>query len=210
MKKDLIILAADEQARSMLIPLLERIPAVFGLRSFSADVIVHEKRDPGCYTKGVDKLNGHANEYDNCILIFDHEGCGAEHKKSAMEIEAELEKELENGLWPNRNAVVVIEPELENWVWTDSVHTSDAMGWGTDLEQLQQWLIAQKLLKTNALKPERPKEAMDAAVKHRLRKPISKTTFASIAAKASFKSCTSPSFLKFKDTILRWFTPENP
>ncbi len=140
--------------------------------------------------------------------MFDHEGCGAEHK-SAAEIETELERQLITRGWNNRNAVIVIEPELENWIWTNSLHTAKAMGW-EDLATLTAWLTAQKWLQPNAKKPNHPKEAMEAAVKYRLRKPITKEMFESIAAKASFKSCTSPSFIKFKDTIVRWFTTENP
>jgi hypothetical protein len=209
MKKDLIILSADRTAQGMIASLLQRFPQVLGIPAFSWKVIVHDLRDPGCYSFGIEELSDYASEYEHCILIFDHEGCGAEHK-SPSEIEAELERKLTNGLWPNRNAVIVIEPELENWVWTNSIHTSAAIGWGNDREGLQSWLIAHKWLAPDETKPKRPKEAMQASYKFKLNSPIPATTFQSIAAKASFKSCTSPSFLKFKSTITTWFQHKNP
>jgi hypothetical protein len=207
MKKDLIILAADSTARTMLDQLIDRFPIVLGLRPFSCEILVHPKRDPGCYNFGVDDLTEYEKHFEHCILMFDHEGCGAEHN-SAAEIETELERQLITRGWNNRNAVIVIDPELENWIWTNSLHTAKAMGW-EDLATLTAWLTAQKWLQPNAKKPNHPKEAMEAAVKYRLRKPITKEMFESIAAKASFKSCTSPSFIKFKNTVVRWFTPEN-
>jgi hypothetical protein len=209
MKRDLIIVAADRAAQVMLIELLNRLPPALGLREFSWQVLVHENRDPGCYTKGVDKLDLSAKDFEHCILIFDHEGCGAEHK-SPTEIQSELEQKLTNGLWPNRNAVIVIDPELENWVWTNSIHTSAAMGWGSDRDGLKSWLIAKDWLGPNDEKPKRPKEAMEASHKFKVKAPITSDTFATIAAKASFKSCTSPSFLKFKSTITTWFQAPNP
>lgn len=209
MKEDLIVLSADRSAKAMIEAVLHRFPKTLGTKPFTFKVAVHELRDPGCYAQGVSKLDEYANHYAYCILIFDHEGSGAE-RKTATEIEHELEKQLSNGLWLDRNAVIVIEPELENWVWTDSVHTSTAFGWGNDREALKAWLIAQKWLQPNTSKPIRPKEAMEAAIKLKLKAPISSETFQAIAAKASFKSCTSPSFIKFKDTIVRWFTPETP
>lgn len=125
-------------------------------------------------------------------------------EKSPLEIEMELERELNNGLWQDCNAVIVIEPELENWVWTNSLHTAKAMGWN-DLESLHRWLIERNWLKPDAAKPERPKEAMQAAVEQMRKTTISSVTFQSIAQKASFKSCTSASFQKFQSTITAWF-----
>jgi hypothetical protein len=209
MKRDLIVVAADRAAQVMLIELLDRFPLALGLRPFTYEVIVHENRDPGCYTMGVEKLDLKAKEFEYCILIFDHEGCGAEHK-SPPEIEIELEKQLTKGLWTDRNAVIVIEPELENWVWTNSIHTSAAIGWGNDREGLRSWLVAKAWLEPNEEKPKRPKEAMEASHKFKLNTPITSDTFQSIAAKASFKSCTSPSFQKFRSTITTWFQHKNP
>lgn len=208
MKKDLIILAADSTARIMLEQLIVRFPNALGVRPFSCEILVHPKRDPGCYNFGVDDLTEYEKHFKHCILIFDHEGCGFEHK-TPLEIEAELERQLTIRGWSNRNAVIVIEPELENWVWTNSIHTATAMGW-EDLTSLNEWLVERRWLQPDAAKPRRPKEAMQAAVKQKLRTQIASSTFATIAQKASFKSCTSPSFLKFKSTITTWFQTQNP
>lgn len=42
---------------------------------------------------------------------------------------------------------------------------------------------------------------METAIKMKIKAPISF---------ASFKSCTSPSFLKFKSTIINWFQIPTP
>jgi hypothetical protein len=202
MKKDLVVLSADRSAQGLISEVLKRFPIILGVRPFSWEVMVHDEKDPGCYTYGVQELNNYTKDFSYCILIFDHEGSGAEDK-TIEEIESGLEGKLNKGLWIDRNAVIVIEPELENWIWTNSPHTSNALGWGNEPEELNHWLIAQKWLSPSASKPARPKEAMQAAMRTRI--PISSATFESIGRRASFKSCTSRSFLKFKDTITNWF-----
>jgi len=63
MKKDLIILAADSTARTVLDQLIDRFPIVFGLRPFSCEILVHQKRDPGCYNSGVGDLTEYEKHY---------------------------------------------------------------------------------------------------------------------------------------------------
>ena len=47
-------------------------------------------------------------------------GSGGEFTRPET-LEIDLENQLKSNGWPNNNAaVIIIEPELEAWVWTDS------------------------------------------------------------------------------------------
>ena len=127
--------------------------------------------------------------------------------KRREELEALIESQLSNH-WGDRAAAIVIDPELENWVWTDSPHVAQAIGWRGDIAALRTWLQNQGLLEESRAKPTDPKAALETALA-RMRKPKSSSLFAEIASKVSLRACTDPAFQKLKTTLQHWF-PEVP
>ncbi len=101
--------------------------------------------------------------------------------------------------------MIVIDPELENWVWSRSIHVATALGWRDPTLDVREWLLDQNYLAdTTQSKPTPPKEAMEAVLRH-ARKARSSAIYRAIANNVSLTSCDDPSFVKFRQTLLTWF-----
>ena len=108
--------------------------------------------------------------------------------------------------WEERAAVIVIDPELENWVWSDSPKLAAELGWTDQPMVLRAWLRQNNFLDhEDSIKPKRPKEAMDAVLKE-MKKPRSSAIYFAIANAVNFRHCQDASFLKLKETLQSWFS----
>ena len=204
---DLIILVADKSMEAALEGALSREKAL-GIRSVSYEIKRHAEKDCGCLTNGIEFLSIFARQYQHALLIFDYEGCGAE-MTPINELESELRDDLGRRGWADRAEVIIINPELEIWVWSNSPWVDEIMGWKGRAPKLRQWL-RQKYPdywpELNA-KPLRPKEALEASLRE-VRKVPSASLFKRLAEKVSFDNCTDPAFGKFKTTLRHWFREE--
>jgi hypothetical protein len=200
--RDLLVVAADANIEHALKGVLQRHEAL-QLRPFTFDVSVHPERDPGCLLRGATFCRAQAARYGYALIVFDRDGCGQEQKgRDALEVQ--VEAELAADWTPERSAVVVIEPELESWVWSDSPHVETALGWkaGTLLSRLRH----DGHISDAQPKPAQPKERMEWALRE-ARKPRSSSVYRTIAADVSLSRCTDASFGKLKATLRRWFAP---
>ena len=111
--------------------------------------------------------------------------------------------------WTDNAAVIVIDPELENWVWVDSPHVDDVLGWRGRGPGLWEWLRQKGMLPPDAPKPVRPKEAVEEALRV-ARKPRSSSLYRNLAEHVTLETCTDPAFQKFRDTIVSWFSAGPP
>ena len=166
----------------------------------------HSGKDPGCYGKAHEFLRASHKRYAHAIVIFDREGCGKE-SQTRETLEAEVEERLARNGWRGRARVVVLEPELESWVWSDSPHVPKALGWPRTPPDLRSWLVQRGLLEENRVKPARPKEAMEAVLRH-VRKPPSSKIFQTLAENVSLACCVDPAFGKLRTTLHEWFPAE--
>lgn len=137
------------------------------------------------------------------LVVFDREGSGAENK-TAAEIEADLERRLDVSGWDGRARAVVIDPETEIWLWSDSPHVAAAPGWTAGESELRQWLTGQGFLLAGAVKPVRPKEAMLAVLRETRVKP-SAAILAEAARKVGLDRCQDRSFVRFRQILRGWF-----
>ena len=204
MKKDLIILFADQDTKNLLDGLLPRIHRIENLREFTYDIRVHVNRDNGVLNDGASFLRNFLSTHNFAIAIFDFEGCGQENNKTRGEIELSLELNLVKHGWPSDNCVtIVIEPEVENWIWVNSPHLPSSIDWSMS-EDIYQWLENQKFISTGQLKPNRPKEAFEAALRicGVARSPA---LYKAIASRASYKHCQEASFWKLIGALRTWF-----
>ena len=117
------------------------------------------------------------------------------------QLEQKVEAKLFRVGW-QQAAAIVLEPELEIWVWSDSPHVVEILGWKQP--DLNRWLKHQRFLRENELKPTRPKESMEAALRQ-VRKPRSSILYRRLAEKVSLGRCTDDAFNKFKTTLQNWF-----
>ncbi len=201
--KDLIILVADQNMRDCIGGLIPRFQHIFAISPINFDIFVHTNRDPGCRTQSSDFLKAFQKKYRYSLIIFDKEGCGKE-SLSRTELEAEVERSLSCNGWANRSKAIVIDPELENWIWIKSRKLAEVINW-KNTESLYQWLAEQGYMDSNSLKPNSPKEAFEKAL-YISKKRRSSSIYKQIASQVSFKSCSDLAFLKLKETITNWFS----
>ena len=200
-RKDLIVLAADKCMEAAVRGLLSRSEAL-GIRSVTADIHRHPEKDPGCRIDGVDFLAPFSAKYGNALLMYDFEGCG-DTAKPVTEQEDYLRQRL-GKVWGQRADAVIIEPELDIWVWSRSPHVETILGWKDRNPSLREWLVDREHLRAGDLKPYRPKEALEDALRI-VRQPRSSSLYEDLARTVGLKECTDPSFCRFHDILRKWF-----
>lgn len=199
--RDLIALVADKSIECALIGLLSR-PQALGIRPIACDVFAHPERDPACLRKAGSFLRPHASTYRYAVVVFDREGCGKE-QKARRQLEADVERTLASSGWRDRAAAIVIDPELENWVWSDSPEVDRVLGWAESLKGVRQWVNEQGFSISRG-KPDRPKEAMEAALRQ-VRKPRSSGLFRRLGEHVSLDRCQDQAFRKLRAQLKAWF-----
>jgi hypothetical protein len=199
---DLVILVPDKNLEAAVKGILTR-PSSLGIRQLDLQVLIHPGRDSGCLKQGHDLLRPFSNRYARGLILLDREGCGRE-KESREELEISVEKQLRASGWGDRAAAIVIDPELEIWVWSESPHLPRALGWEFDLTSLRQWLMEHHFWEPGHLKPARPKEAMEKILRMRS-KPRSSAIYLELARKVGLQRCQDPAFIKLRETLTAWF-----
>ncbi len=198
--KDLVILVPDKNVQFGIDGLLSRYESL-NIKRISYEIFVHPYRDPGVYHYAVDFLRPYSSQYSYALVFLDREGSGQEG--SVDEISKKIKKDIEKSGWQNRVEVIVFDPELEIWVWAESPHTAEALGWNS-YPELKAWLIQQGLWKQDTSKPERPKEAVEMSLKEK-RLPRSSSIYLEIAQKVTLSKCQDQAFKKFRDILQEWF-----
>lgn len=200
---DLIALVPDKDQRETLDGLLTTRIGSLGIRKISFKILVHPRRDPGCYIEAQDILQPLVNKASYALVVFDHEGSGQEGR-SANEIADDLLDRLSRSGWQNRAQVLVIEPELEIWVWSDSPQVDAALGWSGRSENLRGWLSIRGVWPDNSPKPPRPKECLLEALRE-VRVRRSSAIYRQLAEKVGLERCQDPAFNELKDILRSWF-----
>lgn len=201
-QRDLVVLVADKDMEQAIRQLLQR-PASLGISALTHEVYTHPARDNGCRTASHELLRPLASQYRFALVLFDREGSGGDVIERGQ-LERQVEGRLEANSWSGRCGALVLDPELEIWVWTDSSELDQVIGWAGRQPPVREWLRAQGFTVNANGKPDRPKEALREALRH-VRKQPSASLFAALAAKASLSRCTDPAFQKLKTTLQRWF-----
>jgi len=203
-RKDLILLTADRNMEFTFRGILERFQSL-RIRPLVTEFRGHPHKDPGCLRESHDFLRPFVNQYEHALVIFDRDGCGA--KESCREaLEERVERLLfENG-WGYRAAAIVIAPELDVWVWSDSPEVDIVLGWLNREPNLRNWIKSEGFLQSGEVKPRRPKEALEQALRQS-RTPRSSMLYQKLAERVSFERCIDPAFLKLMQTLQAWFPP---
>ncbi len=201
-KKDLVVLVADRNIEYAMKGLLSRSEAI-DIREITYDIHVHPEHDTGCLLHGCEFLRPFVNGYLHALIIFDHDGCGQEIM-IRTDLENDIERQLSGSGWDNRAAAIVIDPELEIWVWSDSPHVESILGWAGRQPDLRTWLGEKGYFAEEQIKPSQPKNAMETALRM-VQKPRSSSIFLQLAQNVSVNRCRDQAFLKFKNTLRTWF-----
>ena len=201
--KDLVVLAADKNIEHTLKGLFSR-PQSLGIQPIEVDIFIEPEHDPACAIRGVSFLSSFSNNYSFALLVFDHQGSGKE-SITVQDLQDQLNAELTQSTWgTGRARALVLAPELETWIWSNSPHVDKITGWKNRTPGLRPWLAEQGWLQDGQTKPIQPKEAFEAALRV-AHTPRSSSLYLKIAKKVSLERCTDTSFMEFKVIMQNWF-----
>ncbi len=205
---DLVALVPDQDYEKALEGLFLRHQAL-GIRPITFTYYRHPNRDAGCRAKCTSFLRPFIDQFDYALVMFDFEGSGAENH-AREHIEIGIETDLARNGWAERSAVIVVEPEIEAWVWSDSCSVDEILNWRGHQPEIRTMIKDRTAYWTDENpKPHRPKEALRWALRHAERpKPFSSAIFKDLATKVSFNRCIDPSFDKLRTTLTAWFGNE--
>ncbi len=198
--KDRYCLVADKNAKSALLGALQR-PNALGIRRINFEVAVHSGRDPGARTTGPEILALQRKHYHHAFLMLDFEGSGYP-KPNAGELEEILDSRL-HSRWGANAKAIVIEPELDVWMWGASNALEQILQW-PEGGGIRPWLRRQGFEFHANEKPLLPKEALEAVLR-RCGTPGSSSIYQLLAERISLVHCTDTAFHRVRDTLRRWF-----
>lgn len=179
------------------------MPSKLGLAAVNYRIIIAPRHDGEARTRAHELLRPFVRTARYALVVFDREGCGSNSHREELENQT-LAKLTENG-WDGRASVVVIDPELEVWVWSGSPKVDATLGWSGRRTPLRDELKKRGFLASGKFKPQQPKSAMLWALRE-ARKPRSSSLFKELAGEVSWERCSDPAFLKLKSTLETWFT----
>lgn len=200
MARDLIVLVADKNIHYGLRGLFAR-PRALGIRQIDAEILVHPRRDPACAREAHAFLRPFARLFDHALVVYDHEGSGFEHRPSA-EVAAQVRTNLA-GDWRDRGDVVVLDPELEIWVFSDSPHVANCLGWRRQ-RRLRHWLQERGMWPDGTRKPPAPRAALERVLQE-LRRPRSSSLYECLGRRVGTRDCVDPAFVRLRTVLSGWF-----
>jgi hypothetical protein len=199
---DLVALVPGADEKATLEALLSHRQASLGIRQLRCRVLKHHRRDPGCFHEAPDVLRGYARLASHALVLLDREGSGQEHL-GREEIAADLRHRLTINGWNDRAAAIVVDPELEVWVWSDSPWVENVLGWKQSGSRIRQWLI-DRGWPADRPKPTRPKECLEAVLRQTTRR-FSSSIFGELAQSVGLEDCTDPAFVDLRSVLRAWF-----
>jgi hypothetical protein len=200
--RELVVLVADKDMEEAIKGLLGR-PQALGIRPVQYDIFVYPRRDPGIVNEAQDFLRSFTQSHEHALVLFDHEGCGRDETAPSV-LENQIEEALARTGWADRSRVIVLVPELEAWVWSQSPHVPRCLGWAGQQPPLRQWLAETGRWPPDAPKPPRPKEAYLDALRY-ARKAQSSAIYGELARSVSLQGHSDAAFLRFTTTVRAWF-----
>ena len=200
--RDLFVLTADQDMNATMVSLLQR-PQSLDTRKIQYAIDRHRRRDPGCRTDSSRRLRPYLGEYRYALVVFDKHGCGRDHAPRE-DIQLEVEKDLSRNGWEGKSKAIVIDPELESWVWSKSNHVPRVLGWTEGYSELRGWLGSRNLWPEKTVKPPDPKTAMRDALYNK-GQSVSSALFSQLAESVSLQECECPAFNELKSTLQGWF-----
>jgi hypothetical protein len=206
--RDLFILTADNTMTHVLRSFFKRsgFAHSLGCGSFSIDVLADIMNIPGftdggLHTRANELLLPYLDTHRHAIIMLDKHFGG---ERPANEVRTEIEENLQRSGWNTTGpeaAVVVIDPELEVWLWQDNIHVESAL---RALSGLRQKLQRDGIWPEGQAKPNQPKETMLAQIRaNRVGTPT--PAYCKIASSVSLRGCSDASFDSFRNQLQTWF-----
>jgi len=202
--KPLVVLTADKNAQFALRGIFSRARSL-NIQPIRPDYHIHPEKDPGVLRNAHEFLRPSSRLYQHALVVMDREGSGQEGQARET-MERQIESAMSQSGWGDRAAAIVIDPELDLWVWSSSPHVDGELGWTGRQPGLRTWLKERGFLTEGMPKPARPKEALEAALRE-VKLPRSSSIYEALAKKVSLARCTDPAFAKLQAVLRDWFPP---
>lgn len=200
--KDLIILVADKNAQFALKGALGR-PEAMQIKPLQCEFLVHPGRDGGVRKSGPEVLALKRRTFKHALLLLDFEGSGSD-QPNASALEAKLDERL-RPVWADAAKAIVIEPELDVWMWGADHPVEEVIEWPAGIG-VREWLRNKGFSFEPNGKPTRPKEAMEAGLRM-TGQPRSSALYQRIAEKISLRKCGDEAFIRLRQQLGKWFPP---
>lgn len=200
---DLVVLVADLDQHEALSALLSSRTQSLGIRPLTYQILKHPHRDPGCFHGAAAALQPYERRAAHALVVLDREGSGQENRTRG-DIEADLERRLAAAGWADRARVVVIEPEVEAWVWSDSPQVDEVLGWDDRQPTLRDWLAQNRLWPSGQAKPGAPKDALRRALREVDVRP-SGALFRQLGERVGLDRCQDASLARLREILVEWF-----
>ena len=201
-RTDLVVLVPDVDIEGTVECLLKRFESM-GMRPVSFSIRRHPQRDGGCRSDAVERLRAFIRDHQYALVLFDKD-YGGDPRESRESMRDEVELGLSRNGWEDRCKAIVIEPELEAWIWNGARHVPKILRWQGDYISLREWLANRRLWLPEAVKPADPKRALKAVLKT-TRTPLSASLYRKIAETVAVHRCVDPAFNELRATLQRWF-----
>jgi len=184
--------------------------------TFEVDVAVDARRDikvaegqndPCLFSRASELLRPLRAEYTNAVVIVDEEWIGS---PGAAVIEQKLRAHLDDAGWTAETSFgLVVCPEVDVWLWSDSPHSVTTLGW-TSWEVLRPRLEQEGLLAAGKAKPERTKAAAEWALRNSAGKkaPRSSAIYRQVSSQVSMKHCEDDALIRLLKALRAWFPVE--
>ena len=199
LKKDLIVLVADKSQEMAIDTLLKNRRRSLGIRGITYDIDRHPQHDPGIYKRGALYLSTFAEQYYWALVVLDAQWEGTPGTK---DIQKKLTQELAEMGWKGRSKVIVIDPELEVWVWSTSPHVATILG--IPFEHAKELGRENGWWHEKEPKPCQPKLLLDYVLRQE-GKSKSASWFGKLAREVGIANCADASFCELKAVLKEWF-----
>lgn len=203
---DLVLLVADRSQQAGIDALLQYRFQNLSIRKLNYKSLLNPYHDCAKNQQIVEILRPFIADAQYALVVMDYEGSGREGKPT--EIEEDIKATLEKNGWKNRVEVIVIEPELEIWVWSDSPQVDEILGWRRRTPSLRKWLRQKEYWSSGNPKPDQPQEALKSALKE-VGQSFSSSIFQKIAERVGLRRCQDRSFLRLIRILRSWFSQSN-
>lgn len=205
--RDCIFLLADKNMQAAFEGFLTRqaFHQSLGCESFSFDIAVAAgDNDPGLYTRGHELLRPYQVTHRHAVIVLDAEWEGSPGKEAIV---SHIDEQIAATGWmEGQFTVIVIDPELENWIWQQNDHVARGLGFASRAELMADTDL-QAAWPQGQSKPSSPKETLEALLRKR-RIPRSSSIYKQITAQVSAQRCQDSAFQRLIERLKAWFPQE--
>jgi len=211
MKRPCLFLVADGTMEQVLIKFLSRghLEGRLGCRTFDFDPrqdvkvdVRNGNTDGGIHRRAHELLRLFQRSHQNAVVMLDQKFGG---QLPAAVIREEIRHNLLHNGWSAECVeVVVIDPELEVWLWQRrNPHIARAFRYNGAIS-LEEFLEAEGFWPSAAMKPAQPKDAAHLLLR-RYRAGVPVVVYRLTIEHISVSGCQDPAFSRLVGALRRWF-----